>query len=187
MIENLPNEIWKNVEGYESYYQISNLGRVKSLERIVNSSKRSCFKVKEKIITNVIKTTGYYYVTLCKDKYNYYTLHRLIAKAFISNPNNYPCVNHIDGNKLNNSVDNLEWCTYAHNSKHAHKIGLNNIPHKYGCETYNAIFTKEQVQFIRKQDISKFGTKSKLAKQFNVSQGAIGNLINYKTYKNEQI
>ncbi len=118
-------EIWKDIEGYEGLYQVSNLGRVKSLERYQqNHSKLQ--KVEEKIKIIHIKSNGYQFVQLYKNNImKNLHIHRLVAQAFIPNPDNKPQINHIDGNKLNNNVTNLEWCTNSENGKHAYKLGLN--------------------------------------------------------------
>lgn len=102
-------EIFLDVKGYEGLYQVSNLGNVKSL---VNNK---CVE-REKILKPVNIGNGYVRVMLCKNKTNkLYLVHRLVAQAFIENPTNLPCINHIDENKQNNSVENLEWCTHKYN------------------------------------------------------------------------
>lgn len=121
-------EIWKDIEGYEGYYQVSNLGRIKSIDRNV---KRKGGKLwfKEGTILNNKKIKGYYTVNLCKDGTNKFcTIHRIVAETFLPNPDNLPCVNHKDENKQNNvvwinedgSIDyeksNLEWCSYQYNN-----------------------------------------------------------------------
>lgn len=117
-------EIWKDIEGYEGLYQVSNSGRVKSLERYKeNHSKLQ--KVEEKIKTVSIDNIGYYRVCLYKDnKLKNARVHRLVAQTFIPNPDNLREVNHKDGNKLNNNIDNLEWVTSSENNKHAWNTGL---------------------------------------------------------------
>lgn len=116
----MKNEIWKNVKNYENIYQISNLGRVKSLERTINDN-GGIRILKEKILKQSIHYHGYLYVILNKKK-KY--VHRLVAEAFLDNQNNYKEVNHKDGNKQNNRVDNLEWCTRSYNVLHSYKTGL---------------------------------------------------------------
>lgn len=99
-------EIWKDIEGYEGLYQISNKGRVKSF---YNHNGKIFVKPN-------IDVWGYERVDLSKNKNEkHYKVHRLVAKAFIPNPNNYPCINHKDENKTNNCVDNLEWCSHKYN------------------------------------------------------------------------
>ena len=103
-------EIWKDITGYESLYQISNKGRIKSLQRFVTSKNGSKQLIKEKIRKTSVTTAGYEYVVLSSNgKCKTLLIHRLVAESFIPNPNNLECVNHKDENKSNNCVDNLEW------------------------------------------------------------------------------
>lgn len=116
-------EMWRDIPGYEGYYQVSNLGRVKSLERMVKHGGYE-YRRKERI-RSPFETAGYLCVALNKDTIEKtYQIHQLVAIAFIPNPENKPIVNHIDGNKTNNCVDNLEWVTYKENAQHAIRIGL---------------------------------------------------------------
>ncbi len=116
-------ETWKDVKGYEGIYQVSSHGRVKSLARVVNDIFGE--HMTEEIIMHPGKGKHYYHVRLCKNGAKETTsVHRLVAKTFIRNPDNKPCVNHIDGNKLNNHVENLEWVTYSENIQHAIRTGL---------------------------------------------------------------
>lgn len=106
-------EIWRDIEGYEELYQISSLGRVKSLGN--GGSNNS----KERIIKALVVSSGYLAVGLSKDgKQKQYLIHRLAANAFIPNPDNLPQVNHRDEDKTNNRVDNLEFCSAKYNSNY---------------------------------------------------------------------
>lgn len=117
--ENLPNEVWKDIKGFEDEYMISNLGRVKSKTRIVVSEK--C----ERKINGVIKLQnldvhGYCTTRLSKNgKSKLYSIHRLVAIAFIKNPFSFPVINHKDEVKTNNRVENLEWCTQKYNTEYS--------------------------------------------------------------------
>ena len=102
------NEIWKDIEGYEGKYQVSNLGNVKSLSYLGTG--------KEKLLKPFKTEDGYLFIGLNKNnKRKFYKIHRLVAQAFIDNPNNYPIINHKDENKRNNNMNNLEWCTIKYN------------------------------------------------------------------------
>lgn len=104
-------EVWKDIKGYEGKYKVSNLGNVKSLNWLNTG--------KEKLLHLGISKGKYYQVGLCKFGINKtFWVHRLVATAFINNPDNLPYINHKDENKLNNCVDNLEWCTAKYNSNY---------------------------------------------------------------------
>lgn len=111
-------EEWRDVVGYEGYYMVSNMGRVKSVERMrwsgINGG--GYVTVQERILKLCDKGQGYLSVNLYKDgKRKQYSVHRLVGQAFIPNPNNLPIINHKDENPKNNNVDNLEWCTQKYN------------------------------------------------------------------------
>lgn len=136
----LKNEEFRDIENFEGLYQISNYGRVKSLERFKRNHTK-VQKVEEQILKSHLNNRGYYYAMLNKEgEQNHKTIHRLIAQAFIPNPNNLPCINHIDGNKLNNSLDNMEFCTYSHNNKEAYRLGLKKsaITGRLGYDNWNS-------------------------------------------------
>lgn len=101
-------EIWKDICGYEGIYQVSSFGNVKSVNR------------KKQILLKLNKNKeGYYRVGLSKNKKRkWFSVHKLVAMAFLENVENFPCINHKDENKLNNQVDNLEWCSYKYNNNY---------------------------------------------------------------------
>ena len=122
----MKQEIWKDIEGYEGYYQISSFGMVKATSRIyIDSLNRRRF-IKEKYLKISVIYSGYCCVLLNAKNKKSFSIHRLVAKAFIPNPLKLPQVNHKNGDKLNNTVANLEWVTASENIYHAHKIGLRN-------------------------------------------------------------
>lgn len=109
-------EEWREIEGYEGLYQVSNIGKVKSLSRIAIDRRGIPHYVNERILKQTFDKDGYCLVGLHKDgKIKSGKVHRLVASAFVDNPHNLPEVNHKDENKSNNNVDNLEWCTSKYN------------------------------------------------------------------------
>lgn len=112
-------EIWKDIKGFEGYYQVSNLGRVKSLDRTITYVNGKVVNLKGKIISTFKMLNGYLTVNLRKNNklYKKY-IHRLVASAFIKNEYNYPCINHKDETRDNNVAENLEWCTYKYNNNY---------------------------------------------------------------------
>lgn len=111
-------EIWKDIPNFEGFYQVSNLGNIRSVTRkakvkILNNNYRT---IKGQLISPAKTRDGYLKVSLSKEHKRYYfKVHRLVALTFIPNPNNLPCINHIDENKLNNNANNLEWCSIQYN------------------------------------------------------------------------
>ena len=135
-------EIWKDAIGYENLYQVSNLGRIKNK--------------KNKLLKITYDIKGYARVWLYKNKtYFNERINRLVAKAFIPNPDNLPQVNHIDGDKTHNNINNLEWCTASENIRHAYRTGLlkkNKKVYQYDKNNnlINEFFSQNQASIITK-------------------------------------
>ena len=128
-------EEWRNIKGYEGYYQISNFGRVKSLSRDVGSNRCK----KETIMKTSLDKDGYENLVLRKNgKQRHFRVNRLVAEAFLENPNNYPQVNHKDEDKTNNNVNNLEWCSAKYNVNYGSRT--EKASKKVICVTTGKIF-----------------------------------------------
>lgn len=167
-------EIWKDIEGFEGLYQVSNEGRVRSLDHYANNH----------FIEGVMRTPSH-----TKDGYVKYRLvangkdvtarvHRLVALAFIPNPENKETVNHIDGNKNNNHVSNLEWMDRHEQLNHAYKLGLKKPVHT------NRKLTMEDAEEIRrtyKRQSKEFGTVA-LANKYGVTDVVIGKIVRNEAY-----
>lgn len=130
------NEIWKPIKNFEGYYEISNLGNVLSIERVIEYEYKTKsglinkrrFKQSKRLKTH-INNVGYYTTDFQVNKIKQtVSIHRLIAEAFIPNPENKPTINHKDGIKTNNYIENLEWTTYSENNQHAVDTGLRQSP-----------------------------------------------------------
>jgi hypothetical protein len=153
-------EIWKNIKDYEGLYQVSNLGNIKSNKR----------KGTNGIITKQLSKIGYYIVDLYKNsKRETKYLHRIIAETFISNPNNFPCINHKNGIKTDNRIDNLEWCSYSENNKHAYSLGL-----KTNCKQI------KQIDIKTNKTIKTFYSMNEASRQIHISQSSISLCCNGK-------
>lgn len=164
--ENRMKEIFISIIGFDGFYQISNYGRVKSLR----------FN-KERIIKSFIGTGGYLHTQIKNNCVMHnLSIHRLVAKHFISNPDSKPDVNHIDGNKLNNRIENLEWCTKSENIRHSFKIGTH--PRKIGTSNSNVKITESQVLEIRKLYDGKGISMRELANKYGLGKSSIYRIVN---------
>lgn len=179
----MQNEIWKPVPGYEGQYEVSNLGRVKSLARFVPAKSNGVRPVKEKILQQcVIK--GYCNVILCKNgkSHKHGLVHRLVAQAFIPNPENKPNIDHLDCNPLNNCVNNIRWCTQKENCRNPlTRKHISNA--KKGPNNY--LYGKRNEQIHNSRKVACFSKEGKLIiiypsaaeaeRQTNISAAAIRN------------
>lgn len=159
-------EEWRDIEDFPEY-KISNLGRVKSFK-----------KNGERILKCSVCTTGYLQIILSnKDTRLTKKVHRIVAKTFMPNPLNKPCINHIDSNRLNARLENLEWCTYKENIAHALLVG----GWRKGVDAVASKLNKQQVIEIFRSELSNV----KLGKIYGVGQNTIFLVKNKYTYKNE--
>ena len=157
------------IEGYDRYY-ISDEGEVYSYYSN-GKSKKLCKR---------INRTGYYYVNLSKNgRYKSKSIHKLVATAFVDNPNNLNVVNHKDTNKLNNHPDNLEFTTISGNSKHAYENNLLNI--RYGEDSNLSKLSEKEVLKIREMNGNM--SQNEIAKKFNVSRSNITQILNRTLWK----
>lgn len=169
-------EIWKDAVGYEKFFKVSNLGRI--------YSKRT-----DRILRTVIHKQGYeVFCTRFGGKNSpskLFKVHRLVATAFIPNPENKPSVNHVDGIKNNNSIFNLEWVTAKENTDHAFRTGLCTV--SYGLESSAAKLTSDMLVQIFNESKQNGGTLTQrdLAKEFGVDKVAIHRVLHGTTYQAE--
>ncbi len=165
--------IWKEIQEYPNY-SVSNTGLIRN-----NNT--------NKILKQTINKTGYYFLAVAPNgrhgKTKCFRVHREVAKAFIPNPDNLPQVNHKDGNKLNNCVDNLEWCTNSYNVQHAYNNNLLIAPR--GEECTFSVLTEELIAHIRSIYIPRhkeFGLRA-LAQKFGLKHNTLSNALNGNTWK----
>ena len=160
-------EIWKDILEYEGYYQISNLGRVKSIDRVIINSKGTKRFYKGKMLSKILNNCGYFCVNLTiGKKRNQFSIHRLLGTYFIPNPLNLPQIDHLDAVKTNNALHNLEWVTSEENTERAKNKGL--MPK--GVDNHKSKLTEIQVLDIRSSNLRNID----LSKKYNVSKTLIG-------------
>lgn len=177
-------EIWRDIDIYEEFkglYQISNLGNIRSVDRYIDYKGGKKF-YKGQIRKPRIGKVGYYYINLKRNsKSKTVKIHRMVAMMFIPNPENKPCVNHIDANKLNNRADNLEWCTYKENSNHAAKLGL--FPDCKGVNHSQSKLIDDDIILIREWYKTGKYTHKRLGELFFVTRRMIGNITQLRNWK----
>jgi hypothetical protein len=168
-------EVWKDVVGFEFYYEVSNTGYIR---RKAGSS-----HLKPKNLKMRYDADGYCRVNLkVKQKSNSKFFHRIIAMAFLDNPENKPQVNHINGIKHDNRLENLEWATRSENRVHAYRTGLQTGKSRQGIKCNFHKLTEMQVKDIRKRYHKRVVTMKELAKEYSVSEACINNIISKKNW-----
>jgi len=171
----MSDEVWRGVVGYEGLYVVSNLGNVRSLPKRTRHRE-------ELEMTKRVGSGGYLYVHLRKNgKSNNRLVHRLVAEAFIDNPYNKPQVNHIDGNKKNNNVNNLEWVTHSENQLHSIRVLGNPKLPKHRISP-NRHLTYQQAQQIRADN----RPQAVIAMDYGVTQMSISLIKRNITYVVEE-
>ena len=165
-------EVWKDIEGFEGLYQVSSRGRIKSLPRIRTAPKGGEY-IRNEVILKPFENKGYLYVLLHKEGKNYSRkVHRLVAQAFISNPDELPSINHLDYDRHNNTVENLEWITNEDNLAYSNC----NRAKQHNCKTKSG----ERYITMRRGRYRVCITKHKVDKQFDSLEEA-------KLYRNERL
>lgn len=172
-------EEWRNIVGFDCKYKISNTGKVLSVARLQWNG--FVWWQSKEIQLKPSPIATYLYVDLLNrgEKRVRFAIHRLVATHFIPNPDNLPQVNHKDGNKQNNNVENLEWCTSKYNLEHARRTGLSK---NFGEGVHNAKLKEHDVVSIRElatKGISQYA----IASRYNVTQTCISAIIRRKTWK----
>jgi len=171
----MENEIWKTVVGYEGLYDVGSFGNIKS------------YYVGKDILRKSIDSNGYFVIGLTKNRNrNQFKVHRIVAEAFIPNPENKPCVNHIDNNRSNNHVENLEWCTHKENTQHALKQGrmvdMTKIrPGMLGSKNPRALVNEKHVLEIR--SLASRMRQEEIANLFLLKKKTVSAIITRQNWK----
>lgn len=177
----MAHEVWRDIVGYEGYYQVSNLGRVRALDRVVRHAYSGTQSLKGHVLTPCKGNGHYYSVMLSKNgKAKSTRIHRLVAAAFVPNPQHLKCVNHKDGNKLNNSASNLEWCTQRHNVQHAIDHELLTFDHMgftSWSEESREHFSKVRKKAIVRSDGKRYSCTAEAAKDLGVTYSAVMHVL----------
>lgn len=170
-------ELWRSIPGYEGLYEVSDIGNVRSIDRMIFRSKGKPFIKKGKVLRAGTDTNGYYYVSLYKHGIpRHESVHRLVAISFLDNPNKYPIVNHINEDKKDNRPCNLEWCTEKYNTNYG-----NGISRKVNSRI------KNNRPFMCIENGKTYINQNECARELQISQGSIGHVLKGKRKKLEII
>ena len=180
------HECWVDIPNYDGYYQVSNYGKVRSLDRVITEKTGKTQTLKGRILKPRINRGGYYYVGLRKNGSKAtFAIHQLVAQAFLDNPENKPTVYHLNGIKTDNNVNNLEWATYSENLKHASKTGLRTSVslEAVGEKNYKRKLKPEQVIEIKRLLAEGNLTHKEIANQFSVARSTITEIKSGRRWK----
>lgn len=171
-------EEWRDVAGYEGFYQVSNMGRVRSLDRTFLRADGTTATYKSK----VLKPAGRPYLHVYLSKNNVHDMmrvHRLVAEAFVANPENLKCVDHIDCNKTNNRADNLRWCSHLQNMRYAQENGLlaGNFHYELLSDETKLNMKAPRMVSIVRDDGTEYDCVEDAAKEMGVTHGAISHVL----------
>jgi hypothetical protein len=172
-------EKWEPIVGYEGFYEVSNWGRIRSVPRVIFTVNRKNASYKRIIKGGLLKLntkwSGYPRVKLTRNsEYTKHSVHRLVAEAFLPNPDNKPCVNHKNGIRTDNYYHNLEWATYQENSQHAVDTGLNSGPKGEKCGN-SKLKEEEVLKICYMVDYGEL-TQKQIAKIFGISNITVSNI-----------
>ena len=172
---------WKDIPDYEGLYEINEHGEIRGKNRIVKRKDGKTNKYKQQVIKPYL-SNGYKRVCLTKNNIRkQYLVHRLVAITFIKNKENKELINHKDANKLNNHIDNLEWCTYKENNNHARNLKL--YPILKSEKSPKSKLCLNDVLNIRKYCSNNIKERKEFAKKYNVSQRTIYDVLVFRTWK----
>ena len=173
----------KYVNGFEQLYSVTEKGEIFCHQKAVNVGCNNGVDIRSEKWLKQFNHNGYKRVYLSKNGVRSAKLvHRLVAEAFINNPNNHPCVNHLDGNKQNNTISNLEWCTVKENAIHAYQNGLSKPSKSIGESNGNATLTKDIVMQIRAM-YAESKNASKVARHFSIHPKHAYDICHYRLWK----